>query len=296
MGDILIIKLGATGDVIRTTALLRAFPDNSFWITSLYNLPVVPLPDERKFSPDQLPSWIFQHPFDCILNLEESEEMALLTQTLQAGTKIGPLPDNRGGLTYTDSSREWFDMSLISKLGREKANQLKWENRRTYQSILFSMMGKEFNGEEYLLPSFTSTHSRENIMVGLEQRVGRQWPNKGWEGYGELRDRLETEGVKTRSFQDQTDILQYFADISSCHVLVSGDTLAMHVALGLGIPCITLFNCTSPWEIEGYHRLTRHISPLLSNYFYKTESNREARFAISVEAIHASVRQVLPGD
>jgi hypothetical protein len=45
-------------------------------------------------------------------------------------------------LSYTDESKEWYDMSLISKYGKEKADLLKWENRKTYQEILFSMIGK----------------------------------------------------------------------------------------------------------------------------------------------------------
>lgn len=293
MGDILIIKLGATGDVIRTTPLLRAFPDNFFWITSPYNLPVVPLPEDKKFSFQQLPSWIYGHRFDCILNLEESGEMASLAATLKASAKIGALADQHGQLYYTDSARDWFDRSLISQLGKEKANQLKWENRRTYQSFLFAMLEKEFRGEEYLLPEFTSGFSPANLIVGLEHRVGKQWPNKGWEGYPALRHRLEEEGMVVRTFEDRKDILQYMQDISACHLLVSGDTLAMHVALGLKIPCITLFNCTSPWEIEGYNRMIKLVSPLLGKYFYRTESNGEARSAIPVDHVHASVRSML---
>jgi hypothetical protein len=32
-------------------------------------------------------------------------------------------------------------MSLISKYGKEKADLLKWKNRKSYQEILFEMLG-----------------------------------------------------------------------------------------------------------------------------------------------------------
>ena len=293
MGDILIIKLGATGDVIRTTPLLRAFPDRFFWISSSYNLPVVPLPAERKCSVEQIPSWILTHPFDCVINLEESLEMAELTHRINAGKKLGVCLDKAGKLMYSSSSRSWFDMSLISLLGREKANQLKWTNRRTYQSFLFEIAEKSFAGEEYVLPAFLPPDSNDTWMVGLEARVGKQWPNKGWEGYTGLKEKLEADGITVKIFEDRPSIHDYIREIASCRLLVTGDTLAMHLGLGLRIPCITLFNCTSPWEIEGYQRMTKHISPLLEKYFYKTASDTEARSAIPVSEVYESVKTVL---
>ena len=43
-------------------------------------------------------------------------------------------------------------MSLISVHGRDKADELKLRNRRSYQDLLFEGLGLAFNGEEYCLP------------------------------------------------------------------------------------------------------------------------------------------------
>jgi hypothetical protein len=51
-------------------------------------------------------------------------------------------------ISYTKESKEWYDMSLISKYGKEKEDLLKWKNRKSYQEILFEMLGEEFKGEE----------------------------------------------------------------------------------------------------------------------------------------------------
>jgi len=67
----------------------------------------------------------------------------------------------------------------------------------------------------------------------------------------------------------------------------------MHFALGSGVRCVTLFTCTSPWEIYDYGILTKLISPLLGDFFYKRGMDRRATTTISVEdVLHAVLAQV----
>ncbi len=42
----LIIKTGASGDVVRTTSLLPALEGEVFWLTAAYNLPLFPKPTQ----------------------------------------------------------------------------------------------------------------------------------------------------------------------------------------------------------------------------------------------------------
>jgi hypothetical protein len=58
----------------------------------------------------------------------------------------------------------------------------------------------------------------------------------------------------------------------------------MHFALGTSTPCVTLFNCTSPWEIYDYGVQEKIISPLLKEFFYKRGYDGRATTAISVDA------------
>ena len=44
----------------------------------------------------------------------------------------------------------------------------------------------------------------------------------------------------------------------------------MHFALGTGTPCVTLFTCTSPWEIYDYGIQKKIVSPLLERVFLQT--------------------------
>jgi ADP-heptose:LPS heptosyltransferase len=51
--------------------------------------------------------------------------------------------------------------------------------------------------------------------------------------------------------------LDFAALVERCNVLVTGDTMAMHVAMALGVPCVVLFGPTCPQEIDLYQHGTK---------------------------------------
>jgi hypothetical protein len=63
----------------------------------------------------------------------------------------------------------------------------------------------------------------------------------------------------------------------------------MHLALGSGVRCVSIFNCTSPWEIYGYGLQKKIVSPILERFFYKRGYYRSATTAISVEEVRDAV-------
>ena len=63
----------------------------------------------------------------------------------------------------------------------------------------------------------------------------------------------------------------------------------MHLALGSGVRCVSIFTCTSPWEIHGYGLQEKIVSPFLEKFFYKRGYNRNATTAISVEKVMDAV-------
>ena len=67
----------------------------------------------------------------------------------------------------------------------------------------------------------------------------------------------------------------------------------MHFALGTGTPCVTLFTCTSPWEIYEYGIQKKIVSPLLKEFFYKRGYDERATTAIPIdEVFHAVMAQL----
>jgi hypothetical protein len=67
----------------------------------------------------------------------------------------------------------------------------------------------------------------------------------------------------------------------------------MHLALGSGTRCVTLFNCTSPWEIYEYGIQRKIVSPLLQEFFYKRGNDQRATTAISMEEVFDAVMDQL---
>ena len=87
----------------------------------------------------------------------------------------------------------------------------------------------------------------------------------------------------------RASLLEHLADVRNHACLVGGDSLPMHFALGTGTRCVTLFTCTSPWEIYDYGLQTKIISPLLEEFFYKRGYDERATTAISVDEVFNAV-------
>ena len=119
--------------------------------------------------------------------------------------------------------------------------------------------------------------------VAIAAEAGPVWPMKKWAYYDELRQKLQDAGFVVNYLPNRPSLLEHLADVRGHRCLVSGDTLPMHLALGSGIPCVSIFTCTSPWEIHGYGLQEKIVSPLLKRFFYKRGYDRRATTAISVE-------------
>src|SRR5262249_34360866 len=96
-------------------------------------------------------------------------------------------------------------------------------------------------------------------------------------------------GLKVNFLPTRPTLLEHLADVRGHKCVVSGDSLPMHLALGSRIPCVALFNCTSPWEIYEYGILTKLISPMLGEFFYKRDFDARATVAISRDAVLRAV-------
>jgi heptosyltransferase-2 len=284
MEKVLIIKTGAAGDVVRTTSLLNVLNADIYWVADPKNMPL--LPEQEGLTVLALGNamdFIKRIAFDVVISLEEDISCARLAAETTTKDLTGIyLKDGR--IDYTDDSAHWFDMSRVSRFGLKTANQLKWSNRYSYQHHIFRMTGKEFNGEPYLIYRDSSIHMQPRL-TGVESRTGAQWPDKQWWGYDDLCLRLTKSDFEVKRFRQYEEVRDYLREIDTCSHIVSGDSLAMHVALAYNKSCTAIFNCTSPWEIHDYGLLNKVVSPLLEKYFYVSTYDPESVNSVSLDDV-----------
>jgi len=290
--NVLIIKLGATGDMVRTTPLLSQLSGQITWLTAAKNITLLEnLTDNlRCFSWEERANVLDSH-YDLAINLEDTVDVAQFLRTIECREIFGAYLGSDNSVTYTASSRGWFDLSLISSYGRRRADELKLLNRQTYQEMIFEGLGFRFAGETYLVPEPIETGLSGDVAIAAD--AGPVWPMKKWAYYDELKQRLENHGLTVNALPQRASLLEHLSDVRNHCCLIGGDSLPMHFALGTGKRCVTLFTCTSPWEIYGYGVQRKIVSPLLEEFFYKRGYDKRATTAITVDEVEVAVMEQL---
>jgi len=288
----LIVKVGATGDVVRTTPLLSRLKGQVTWLTASKNTVLLEglNCDLRCFSWEERERALDAH-YDLCINLEDTLDVAQFLKTVRCGEIFGAYVDSDGSLRYTANSERWFDLSLISAYGKMRADKLKFQNRQTYQELVFEGLGFRFAGETYLLPEPIETGLSGDVAIAAD--AGPIWPMKKWTYYDELKQRLENHGLTVNVLPQRASLLQHLSDVRNHCCLIGGDSLPMHFALGTGKRCVTLFTCTSPWEIYGYGLQRKIVSPLLEEFFYKRGYDKRATTAITMDEVEVAVMEQL---
>ncbi len=90
-------------------------------------------------------------------------------------------------------------------------------------------------------------------------------------------------------------IRHYAAIVRRCNLVLSGDTLAMHIALAMGRKVVVLFGPTSPWEIDLFGLGEKIIPPLDCVACYRRTCDRRPNCMelistdVVKEAIHRQI-------
>lgn len=299
---VLIVKLGALGDVLRTTPLLRRLrsetgPLHITWLTAPEALPLL---SENPFL-DRILPWGLEavvrldaERFDQVICLDKAPEAAALAVRVKTGERFGFGLDAKGSLVPLNRESEYAYI-----LGLD--DELKFHaNRMTYQEISFGQLGWTFRGEEYAF--YLTDGEREwaegrlrglgladgPAPVGLAVGAGsvfanKTWPPPRWASLAlsiqqELRrevillvgpkEMAVGEEVKQRMGASAAPLSggdhglrEFAALIERCACVVSGDTLAMHLAIAVGTPVVALFGPTCAQEVELYGRGSKIVSP-----------------------------------
>ncbi|MBC8044982.1 MAG: glycosyltransferase family 9 protein [Rhizobacter sp.] len=272
---ILIIKLGAIGDVIRTTPLLtplrKAYPNAViYWLT--HSPEVLPASVDHKLTlrPETL-LMLEETSFDYAINLDKEREACALLNRVDAKVKKGfALKD--GKCAPLDAAAEHkFNTGLFDDLSRS--------NTKSYLVEMFDIAGFTFNGEKYVLENSEAGKRQWKIdkskpVTGLNTGCGGRWTSRLWpeERWRELALQLlasghevillggEQEHEKNTRLAAATGAtyfghfpLKTFIDlIGQCDSVVTQVTMGMHLTLGLGKRLVLLNNIFNRHEFELY--------------------------------------------
>ena len=284
-GRILLVKLGAAGDVIRTTPLLaplaRDYPDHLLtWVTDFPDL--VPAAVGDVVRPDgRLLPWLGQTRFDLAVNLDKDREACALLRAANADRKVGFTLDDDGFCMplagavepgQADAARAKFATGLFDDVNQACT--------LSYPQEIFAICGYGFAGEEYVLdrpdpaPAFDLPVG--DGVVGLNTGCGGRWTSRLWpeEHWAALAADLLAAGravvllggpdedAKNRRLAAATgatypghfDLRTFVGLVDRCDVVVTAVTMAMHVAIGLRKQLVLLNNIFNPHEFELYGR------------------------------------------
>jgi heptosyltransferase-2 len=297
--NILIIKLGAIGDVIRTTAILpglkEKYKDYSIdWITKKASFDILKnnnLIENTYLIDDVIKSLLKNKEYDLIINLDDDNEACILASKIKHKEIIGAYSEDGKNL-YTESSSLWFDMGLISRFGKQKADELKAKNKKTYPEIIYEILGMDYKKQEPILnlsddeldfgKQFADKNSinDNDLVIGINTGAGGRWQDKrlSIKETAELIDKLDnkvnarlllfggpTEDERNNKIKQEikTDIIdagcnnslmEFVSLVNLCNIVITSDSLAMHIGTALKKKIVSFFAPTSSAEIELYSR------------------------------------------
>lgn len=288
---ILIVKLAAVGDVLRTTSILPALKRKYegveiTWITKASAAPLLrdnPLIDRVLTVEEGCLPYLQNEEFDLGICLDADRESATLHSLARCKDRRGFVCDSTGRVRPVDERAvEWWEMGLN--------DQKKKANRKTYQHIMYEICGLDLptappqlslNGSaNAFAQKFLAAHpvlQSCRRIVGVNTGGGGRWQYKKWtlEGYvgfiALMRKRHPDVGLVIVGGPEEVEwnkrilervgdsvvdagcgntLMEFAALISTFDLLLTSDSLAMHIGVALHKPTVVLVGPTSPWELD----------------------------------------------
>jgi ADP-heptose:LPS heptosyltransferase len=331
---ILIIKCRAQGDVLRTTPILPAlkkkYPGSFIaWLVDAESLPLLAHnPFIDRLYPFDLEGSLalLREKYDVVVSLDKEPGPTALATAISAPQKVGFGLNEFGNLDVFNAASDY-----AFRLGVD--DELKfYRNRKTYQEIIHEAAELPFAHDEYVfeLPGearerparFFRRHRipARKPAIGLNTGAGTKFATKQWpvENYVRLASLLSgtlgagvfllggprerdfngavARRLRGRVYDTGTDnsLADFAGFLDRMDVVVSSDTLGMHLAIALRKKVVALFGPTCPQEIDLYGRGVKLFAGLECAPCYKpTCSHGDCLKAISPEAVFQEVRQLL---
>ena len=319
---ILIIKLGALGDVIRSTPLITRFrkkyPNAHItWVThSPAILPADKIDKIYKFDFNSV-YHITHQQYDVAINLDKEMEACSLLADVNAKEKFGFIWKNN----HIDIANENAEHKLMTGL----FDSLSIKNQKNYLEEIFEICGFDFQKEPYLLNyneelaedwKLLREKAGNKIIVGLNTGCGKRWSTRLWPSdyWIELIVDLqkanyfpvllggEDEDSMNKLYHDKTgayypgtfSLEEFIALTSNCDIIVTAVSMMMHIAIGLKKPMLLFNNIFNKHEFELYGKgiIVEPHSGCDCYYGNSCKRSKNCMQDISVEKVFSTVGEL----
>jgi len=263
---ILIIKLGysetldpeigrtpSLGDVVRTTPILYAlkekYPDSSVtWLVSEQAEPFLvgnKLIDRVLVWDSFVPFQLMKERVDVLINLEKIPGVCALADMIDAWVKYGFRFDSNTGAYHAYEK----GLDFISYIESKRTNQ----GKGYWQQVLIEMLGVPWRNQPYCIGY--QPKSEETIDIGFNYEVGSKWPTKAlpMETWKEVDSALSAHGYNISWQQGKKNLQEYMDWINSCRLIITNDSLGVHLGFMFNKKMIALFGPTDPEEVFFYY-------------------------------------------
>lgn len=279
---------------------------------------------------DARAAWRSQ-PYDWVISLDDDLDCCETAARLRGEQLSGAYVDGAGARRYTSDVEPWFGMGLLrpdEKGGIAAANARKAVNEKTFGEILYGCLDLPGPVERPRV-ALAARHRRsadawiENAgfsqpIVGLNTSAGPRWERKqwgveqtallasrlAWERHARVlvlggpdesaRDRLVEELADhpfVRAFPPTDDVLAFASIVGRCDVLVTSDSLALHLAIAQAVPVVAFFGPTSAAELDIFGLGEKIVTPLPCRCCYLRRCSKDPHCmdSISVDRVFDSV-------
>ncbi|MBI5434266.1 MAG: glycosyltransferase family 9 protein [Planctomycetes bacterium] len=266
-----------------------------------------------------------------VLSFDDEEPLCRLVSALPTKRLSGAYLESDGRRAYTPDVAPWFDMGLLSVHGKARADRMKVENRKSHPAIFAEMLGIRMGkptlklderarhfGDGFAARYELAAHGR---VIGLNTGAGGRWHSKTLSvektaalarilnlelggavtfvllgGPGEVERNLAIvsalkDDVRLVDAGCDNPLLDFAAIVSKCDLLVSSDSLALHVAIALDVRSVVFFAPTSAAEIELYGLGEKVVSTAPDYCSYKPDADVST---VTPERVAAAVLRQLP--
>ncbi|HLX12456.1 MAG TPA: glycosyltransferase family 9 protein [Bacteroidota bacterium] len=311
---ILIVKLGALGDVIRTTPLLHKLkaetPHAEIWWLTL-SPEILPKTIDRilPFNPQSI-SIIMATPFDIVYNLDKDREACAIASLANAKIKKGFLLKDGKCIPADAAAEHKYLTGLFDDYSKA--------NTKCYQQEIFEMCGFPFTGEEYIMPEppakeWNLPHDKK--IVGLNTGCGGRWTSRLWPmpNWVELARKLTAAGYlplllggeqeheknlkiaheSGAAYLGHFPFTTFISEIDQCDLVVTAVTMGMHLTIGMKKKIVLFNNIFNKHEFELYGRGEILEPDFECSCYYSPVCPNNCMQYLKVDTVLGSVKRLL---